>query len=462
MRYTVKVKKPESLSQFIQSHELKISLPCGGCMRCGRCRIQVSGDISPVSESELRLLAPEDIKNNIRLACFTTVYSECTIILPDETELHHSADSVVIDLGTTTIEAEYSDGTKFKMKNPQQAYGADVITRISSRRRSEMHSCILSAVKNLINGCSSAIIAGNTAMLSILTGKSTEGMAKYPFCPESLFDCTEKIDSTDIYYPRCVSAFIGADILCSVIFEKITSSTKPVILCDVGTNTEIALWNGEKLFFTSAPSGPAFEGGNISCGTSAQDGAICKIYEQDKKLMFNTVNSAPAASICGSALIDAAAFMLSKGIINKNGRIMEYGHRFSQLVSFRTGETAFNIGNSGVFITQSDIRALQTAKSAIFSAITMLIKHAELTDTPPIILAGNFGMHLNKQNAVQIRLFPNTDFKTSPHCVIGGAAMMNNESNRRLAAEIASEAAVIELALDDQFMDIFTQNMDFI
>jgi len=461
MNYIINVDTPTLLSEIIKKNHIEASLPCGGCNGCGRCKVTVSGDISELSQKEKLLLSKSETDNNIRLACYTTVNSQCSITVPDKMHIENQSDFAAIDVGTTSVEAKYSDGTVIKLKNPQMAYGADVLSRISNSEKysKQLNKCITDTLGNLLKNCKNAVITGNTVMLSIICNKDISRIGKYPFLPETLFGYSDRLFKTDIYYPPCADAFIGADIVCGIIGCDMTKNNTPKILCDIGTNTEIALWDGKKLYFSSAPSGPAFEGGNISCGMPAMPGAVSRVYKDGYKLKYDTINNLKPAGICGSGLTDAICFMKNEHIINENGTIMDYGHRYPHLITVKSGEKAFQIGD--IYITQTDIRNFQTAKSAVKTAIELLIREAELTENPEIIISGQFGTHLDFNNAVKIKLLPDGEFSFCNNVALNGAFRMKDEKYRTYAQEILKNSKTIQLHEIESFPEILTKNMNF-
>ena len=382
--------------------------------------------------------------------------------MPDEEYTIKECDFAAVDVGTTSIEVKYSDGTDVKLRNPQMAYGADVISRISNSEGfyDEMHESITECLKKLIGGCESAVITGNTVMLSIIGRKSLKEIAVYPFKPECLFGYSGKLFETEVYYPPCADSFIGADIVCGVVSSGMTKKQTPVILCDIGTNTEIALWDGKELYFTSAPSGPAFEGGNISCGMPALEGAVSSVYKEGYKLCYDTVDGAEETGICGSGLIDAVWFMREQRILSDSGRIMEYGHRFPHLVTYKNGETAFKIGS--ISLTQTDIRNFQTAKAAVMTAIELLIRESKIKCEPEIMISGQFGAHLNFDNAVKVKMLPKASFSLLKNAALEGAFKMKDEAYRKKAEELLKNAVVIQLHEIEDFPEKLTQNMNFL
>lgn len=183
--------------------------------------------------------------------------------------------------------------------------------------------------------------------------------------------------------------------------------SETALLCDVGTNGEIALWKDGTLYVTSTAAGPAFEGAGISCGCSSITGAIDRVWAEDGCLQNHTIADVPAVGLCGSGLIDALAVLLQLEIMDETGALDD-------------GEVVLE---PGVVLLQKDIRAVQLAKAAIAAGISTLLEvsHTSCEEVAHFYLAGGFGSHLNVENAAAIGLFPAA--LTSKVHVLGNAAL---------------------------------------
>ena len=202
-----------------------------------------------------------------------------------------------------------------------------------------------------------------------------------------------------------MNAFVGADISCAVLASGMCKE-KTTLLCDIGTNGEIALWKDGILSVTSTAAGPAFEGALISCGCSSIPGAIDKVWWEDNALAIHTIGDQPAVGICGSGLIDAVAVLLQQEIMDETGALEEDV-----------------VLAPGVTLLQKDIRALQLAKAAIAAGIQTLLDSTGTTcgEIETFYLAGGFGSHLNLTNAAAIGLIPEKLVKKTK--VLGNAAL---------------------------------------
>ena len=294
------------LSEAIGSHK-----PCGGHGRCGKCKVYVSGAVSEPSDTERKLLSPDELAQGVRLACITRVLGDCEVrmlsgeeqaqIVTDgdlpETELAPSFEryGVAIDIGTTTLAARLYDVNGAMLAdasgiNPQQEWGADVISRIEASlagKGSELAASIRGALCRMISELADkatiaptdidgVVITGNTVMLSLLTNECVEPFSHAPFEIKRYFGETFTANDlglnvltsdTRVYLPRCISAFVGADTTCALLSTSLCRSDKPVMLADIGTNGEMAIYSGGRLTVCSTAAGPAFEGVGLRCGS---------------------------------------------------------------------------------------------------------------------------------------------------------------------------------------------------
>lgn len=449
--------------------------PCGGNGSCGKCVIEASGNISEPSERE--------IKHNCRLACQVILLGDAEVRIKaeasakiearTETTINKNSDfnyGAAIDIGTTTIAVKLFDsfgnciGSESAL-NPQRAVADDVIGRISMSLngkgellKAQIVGCINELLSKLcgkisISDCDieRKIITGNTAMLYLLTGKSPKSISAYPFESETLFG--EWVDEKT-YLPHCLNAFVGADITCALLASGICEKNKTALLCDIGTNGEIALWKNNRLYVASASAGPAFEGACISCGCLPIGGAVDKAYVENNKIIAETVDDLPAIGICGSGLIDVINAFLKLGYLDKSG----YCVRDLEIES-----------NGGVIkLTQDDIRAVQLAKAAVFAGIISIMRYSDtdFDEIEALYLAGGFGNSLDIESAIDIGLIPGElkgKIKAIGNGALSGAIQMLFDDNRiEIASAYAEKTTLVELGGNSDFYEQFIKNIDFV
>ena len=468
---------------------------CGGHGKCGKCRVVCRGALSALTDAEKALLSEEEIISGVRLACRTYILGDCEITAANQIKAEIKADGnmpdiklspvfdkygVSVDIGTTTVALRLYDKSGVLLSgqsalNPQRAHGGDVVSRMEASLKGAKDS-LAGVIRALLcdmiraaaddagitsNDIDGAVITGNTVMLSFLSGVDTEPLTHAPFAANCLFGQTLAAKSlgldalcgdTPVYLPRCVSAFVGADITCAVISSQIYKNQKNAVLTDIGTNGETVLKHNDTLYACSTAAGPAFEGAGISMGMSGSVSAIDKVrVKPDGSLDVHVIGEVEPTGICGSGIIDATAALLDTGAIDETG--------------FMEDEPAVIL--SPVVLTQADIRAVQLAKSAIHAGIKTLIDHAGLTysDIDRFYIAGGFGSYIDVKNAGKIGLIPNG--LTGCVSVIGNAsltgasALLLSAPLIEISENIASEIMTVDLAANPVFAEEYMNNMTF-
>ncbi len=465
--------------------------PCGGHGRCGKCRVKARGKLSPPTEAEVRLLSPQELAGGIRLACVTRALGDCEIetlsqgqaqiltagempaVALQPTFAHYG---VAIDLGTTTLAAKLYDRkgellADTARPNPQSAYGADVVSRIEAAlggRAQVLSAAVREALDGVIRSLADAagvdtkeidgaVITGNTVMLSLLVGESTEPFSRAPFAVKRRFGETLRAgalalsalqEGVPVYLPPCISAFVGADTVCAILATDLCAQESG-LLADIGTNGEMALWHGGRLTVCSTAAGPAFEGVGISMGMQATDGAVHRVSLCNGGLLANVIGGGTPKGICGSGLVDAVACMLDLEELDEGGYLEEDPYVIQWPVT----------------LTQQDIRMLQPAKSAICAGLLTLLQNggADANGVPVLYVAGGFGNELDPQSAARIGLLPRTLAKKARPvgnaALAGACVLLLNGAARQRAADAAAAARVIDLATDPVFSRLFVSGM---
>lgn len=465
--WTKEYTSPILLMDAIAESGFCFDLPCGGRGICGNCRVIACGILSEPTDEEKRFLK-EQINNKIRLACMTYAKGDCVVEIPSSrtvvfknSKITENADgfACALDVGTTTLAFEYyslSDGhTVYSehLGNPQRVRGADVLTRIAYAADGglgELKALIEKEIElsrsRFGQEVDFYIITGNTAMLHILTGRSPKGLAVAPFAPETLFGFWEG----NRYYMPCASAYVGSDVIASLLTCGGLKHDQPFALLDIGTNNECILFDGSKLYACSSPAGPAFEGASISCGMTAHGGAICAVNDVEGRAVLKTVeDGAVPTGFCGSGLIDAVAYLLKYGYIENDGDIKK------ELPTFGKAK-----------LLAADIAELQLAKSAVCAGLLTLCDKAGIKaeQLNKIYLAGSFGNKINAKNAEAIGLLPKGTAKKAVYTgsAIDGAAMLLLDRNYiKQAEDIAKSIETVELADSGFFAKAFIENLYF-
>ncbi len=384
---------------------------------------------------------------------------------------------VAVDLGTTTVALYFLDlvtGRTEKISsflNPQRAYGADVISRINycqlnSGGLNELQQSIVTHFNREMEMFAAGhnistesivrvVFAGNTTMLHLLLGEDPVPIAQAPFTPR--FITTQlrrgretglKVNSkAEVITLPCVSAFVGADIVAGLSALNVRS--RRYLFVDIGTNGEIALVTEEGIDACAAAAGPAFEGANITCGMSARNGAVSSFTGPGR---YRVIGNGRPAGICGSGIIDAAAYLVENGVVDETG--------------YMSGDFSIS-GDGRVYVNQKDVREIQLAKSAIYSGMKSLLNRRGLTfsDMDALYLAGGFGNYISIRSALRIGLLPSElegrIFPVGNSAGIGALLYLKSKQFAGWTGETALRTNYIELSNDDNFTVEFAMNMNF-
>lgn len=507
-RVVAEYPEPRLVSNILKDNGFKVSMPCGGAHKCGKCRVKISGSVSEMNENEKRLLSDAD---GYRLACFARAEGDCEITLSESKGAVIMSDGFcadflsepfgekygfAVDIGTTTV-AVYMYDLKTCLKigqdaflNPQQSFGGNVISRIEAAllgHADELSRLIADAIEESFkklcaaNGVSvkdadSAVITGNTTMLYLLLSEDLKCLSGAPFEISRYlgeYIAAEKcgfcgFENMTVYFPKTMSAFVGSDITCSLLASyELMKDGSAALMIDIGTNGETALMSGGKLWCCSTAAGPAFEGAGITMGSMAVNGAVNKVWLENGELSYTVIGSEKAESICGSGLIDAVSALLKAGIVDKTGRIDNCSEKYSRYLIECDEAPAIKIGDSGVIITQKDIRSVQLAKAAVCAGIYSLLSVCQITpdSVERLILAGGFGSFINPENAAAIGLIPK---ELAGKTVVAGnaagagaSAMLLSKAKIQLGERLAQKSETLDLSTSPLFNEKYIECMSF-
>ena len=411
--------------------------------------------------------------------------------------------AIAIDLGTTTLAAsliEPSSGRRLAMTgslNPQRRFGADVVSRLDAAVQSEEALLELSGLirtelrrmaGELCTTCAvpwqavrQIAIAGNPAMQHILLGLPVRTLAFPPYRPHH----TEATRLTaaelgwdgpaSIYVFPMPGGFVGGDTVAFLYGQLFPGPwpLEPVLYLDMGTNGEMALLSGDTLWSTSAAAGPAFEGGNLSCGMAALSGAISSVQIRDERVKLQVIGSVAPAGICGSAAIETVTALLEHEIIESGGRLKDSTEITSNLanrVMVQNGENAFVLHRDArtlVYLSQSDIRQIQLAKSAIRAGMEVLAEQSRIQfqALKHVVLTGSFGAVLRPEWLKSIGIFDKSMVhitRFTPEGALSGAEKALAAGDNFAAAETtAGHFRVIPLSGTPLFEELFMRHIDF-
>lgn len=406
---------------------------------------------------------------------------------------------LAVDIGTTTVSALLIDMLtgdilgKASAGNGQIRYGADVINRIIESakpggKRKLQKAVIDETINPLINQMCRAAkfpkdriyrmsVGANTTMNHLFAGVNAEPVRMEPYIPtffktNSLYASNLKIDinqDAHIIIAPNIGSYVGGDITAGTLVSMIWNKPEFSLFIDLGTNGELVFGNSDFMMSCACSAGPAFEGGDISCGMRATDGAIeaCTIDPETMEPTFTIVGDEGQKPIglCGSGIIDVISELFSAKIINPKGKFIREGKRIhrdkygmgSYVLAFAEEAGA----DKDVEITEVDIDNFIRAKGAIFSAIRTMLSSLDfdISMIENVYVAGGIGSGINMKNAVNIGMFPDIPLEMFHYIgnssLAGSYAMLLSKEAERKTYEIASNMTYLELSTIPGYMDEF-------
>lgn len=494
-----------NLLEEIVSLDEKTIAPCGGKGICGKCKIQIIKGLFTITPEDERFFKKEELERGLRLACKAVpsgdfkvkwlgtfeeemeVVGNRVVIAPGRQVSATDGQVVIgIDIGTTTLAFSAYGTEKGEVLaevaglNHQRSFGADVIARIQASNEGKKDDLQKTIQRDLVNGMRSlclkgnlspdrikkVVLAGNTTMIHLLMGYSCETLGVVPFTPYNLEQIETDMNTlcavTDMPYEAVIlpgiSTFVGGDIVAGIMTMEMHRKEKPSLFIDLGTNGEMALGNRDKILVTSTAAGPAFEGGNISCGVGSIPGAICHVKLEGEK-EIGTIGNKPAVGICGTGVVETAAQLIKTELVDETGLLDEdYFDEGYPLAEGSGGKITF---------TQKDVREIQLAKAAVRAGLeTLLLRYGiSYEELESVYVAGGFGYKLNLEEAVAIGMFPeellskmqaagNTSLEGAKKYALGKYTDAEVEKLRKNAEEIS-------LGNDKDFQELYMEYMMF-
>ncbi len=426
--------------------------------------------------------------------------------------LHECAFGLAVDVGSTTIAAHLCDllsgevAASAGVMNPQIRFGEDLMSRVSYSMMNpggaaQMTVAVREALCGLavdvarIAGVShedilEATLVGNPIMHHLLLGIDPVELGGAPFALAVDHSLTLRANVIDlklhrnarVYVLPCIAGHVGADAAGMVLAERPDLADEMTLLVDVGTNAEIVLGNKKRLVACSSPTGPAFEGAQISCGQRAAPGAIERVridrdtLEPRFKVIGSdlwsgepgfdeSIASGGITGVCGSGIIEVIAEMYLTGIINQDGvidgrlsarspRIVENGRTFAYLL---------HRGAVEMKITQNDVRAIQLAKAALYAGIALLMERLGIDHVDRIRLAGAFGSHIDVKYAIILGMVPDCDLaqvRSAGNAAGTGARIaLLDATSRGVIETLVRRIEKVETAIEPRFQHHFVEAM---
>jgi uncharacterized 2Fe-2S/4Fe-4S cluster protein (DUF4445 family) len=419
---------------------------------------------------------------------------------------------IAMDIGSTTIAANLINLTNGNViatdgiMNPQIRFGEDLMSRVSYVMMNEdgaedLTNTVRDGVNQLITGLAKqgeidtndiveVTVAGNPIMHHLFLGLSPVELGTAPFAlvTDAALDLTAVELGLDInrgasvYVLPCIAGHVGADAAAMILAEEPYLLDEISLIVDVGTNAEIVLGNKDRILACSSPTGPAFEGAQISCGQRAAPGAIERVRIDPDTLQarFSVIGSElwsddpgfaesisafGVTGICGSGIIEAVAEMYLKGIISEDGvvdgslaaqndRVIQDGRTWSWLL---------HDGAQKIIVTQNDVRQIQLAKGALYAGVKLLLDKAGIESVDRIRLAGAFGSHIDTKYAMVLGLIPDCDLENVDSAGnaagTGARIALLNVAARREIETVVRKIEKIETAVEEKFQEYFVDAM---
>ena len=404
-----------------------------------------------------------------------------------------------IDIGTTTVSMVLTDLTSGKLLakgsggNGQIRYGADVINRIIEQGRPGGRKKLQDAIIKdtltpiIANLCKSANISArsilrlsvgaNTTMNHLFVGVDAESVRMEPYVPS--FFHWDGLLAGDVKLPANplapviiapnIGSYVGGDITAGTMASMIWDKDELSLFIDLGTNGEIVFGNRDFLMSCACSAGPAFEGGDISCGMRATDGAIeaCTLDKDTMEPTLRIVGEADqkAVGICGSGIIDIISELFRCSIINAKGLFIREGRRVRRdahgMGRFVLAEPEESETGREISINEVDIDNFIRAKGAVFSAIETLLNAVDMSvdAIDHVYVAGGIGSGINMKNAVNIGMFPDVDLEKFTYIgnssLTGAYAMVMSDAAIETCQKVASNMTYLELSTHPGYMDAF-------
>lgn len=397
---------------------------------------------------------------------------------------------LALDIGTTTVVVRLVDLQKGEIvaasafENPQRFAGSNVMSRIQFNVQNKgrlLQRTLTGYLSHVIEdfpvdpmNIYEVVVAANSAMRDIFFGLDVEGIGQKPFHSIREIEVAQGLRKTTSVEktarqlrlpinPRArivglpiIGCHVGADAAACLLAIDIENQKQPILMMDIGTNTEILCYANKKLLVASCPAGPAFEGGSVNCGMPGLQGAIERIdISASGRVNYSVIDDAYPEGICGSGLVDLLCQLHKSGRINNTGRLVNGSDRF--IVD----------SEAGIYLSEGDISELAQAKGASSAGVKLLLERAglELSDLDRFYLAGGFARYLDLDSARHIDLIPNLpDHRTVQ---IGNAALegatiaLCSMSQRKMLEKLVQSADHLALEEQERFFDYFVDGCLF-
>lgn len=440
------------LADALMDMGARLKTPCGGRGTCGKCEIQIQGTVTQASPDSDPINLSEKC-----LACRTYLHGDASVHLKEAARPTVDPFSdlppddirgIAVDIGTTSVKIALvgKSGDAYLLDNflnPQRRFGDDVISRIAAAGDKSVHQRLTALIRQSIAASMDNALeiislpkekipcvafSGNTTMLYLLLGLEVASLGRAPYLAPTRdfekfafdrgFSPSARISTLPVH-----SAFLGADLVGGLAMCDSLGYRENTFFIDLGTNGEIFLRNPHgEIFAASCAMGPALEGMTISCGMTADEGAITHVHEKDGALAYEMLGPEPPAGICGTALIDILSIFLRRGILDANGAMKFIELPYPAMAAEKAGRKRIDLWKN-ITITQNDVRQVQLAKGASLAASLQLVKTSgcRADEIRHVIIAGALGEYLDLNNFRRLGFIP--EFPRATYAYIGNTSL---------------------------------------
>ena len=487
--YVVLSDEPIKFVDVMKQLGLSFYRPCGGMGKCMSCAIKFVYGMPQMTSFDERGLDFSEMRAGMRLGCHCVITRDCKIEVPaaltseitsviadevaENEDLSKRDIAIAVDIGSTTLATAIVDlhtGKILRQRNctnSQGAYGADVMSRIKaamSGHAEELKNCVRQDLYSLGQELlgedffmNKIVFSGNTVMTHLFLGYTVDGLARYPFVPYTLDSVSFVKGGKNIFFMPSISAFVGGDIVSGLYYLRkklleTENASDKFLLVDLGTNAELVLFDGKTYYCTSASAGPALEGASLKCGVASVRGAINHLSINGGKCTFTTIGGEKAIGLCGSGVIDLVHELHRNGLIDDGGLLIDkYASRGYPVTE-------------NVVMTGEDIEQVLLAKSAIVSAIQLLVKAAKINydEIDHLYVSGGLGATVGVWAASGIGLFPQElidKFEAVGNTSLIGDIKYIMDPKPELLDEIKANAKVVILNDEPEFEKLFIENL---
>ena len=508
---------PATRLYFVEVDQPDMHEPTGDLERLARA-LKAQWDVPAITAdlSVMSKLQPSLRKGNwqVTVALFRAQADGPAKVLDIWPGLHEEGIfGLAIDLGSTTIAAHLCDLADGKVlassgvMNPQIRFGEDLMSRVSYAMMNpggdrEMTTAVRTALNGLIQTLSTevgidpalimeTVFVCNPVMHHLLLGIDPVELGQAPFAlatseamllPAAQLDLSTVNERAQVYVLPCIAGHVGADAAAVALSEGPNKSDDLVLIVDVGTNAEILLGNKERVLACSSPTGPAFEGAQISSGQRAAPGAIERIeidaitkeprfrvigvdLWSDEEGFTDAVAETGITGICGSGIIEAVAEMRMAGLLDGSGLIGSAAQTGTERAIAEGRTNAYVIydgtenGGPLITVTQGDIRAIQLAKSALYAGARLLMDEMGVDRVDRVVLAGAFGAHISPKHAMVLGMIPDVPlervFSAGNAAGTGARIALCNLAARRGIEATVRQITKVETAIEPKFQEHF-------